>query len=371
MNFGSEEKQAVMRVMERGILSGFQGNWSDAFYGGPEIKALEAEWATYFGVKHAVSCNSATSGLFMACAAIGLKPEDECIVTPYSMTCSASIPLHFGTKPVFADIEKSYYCLDPVSVEKAITERTKAIIVVDLFGQTYDVDAINAIVDKYSKKYGHKIYVIEDAAQAIGAKYRGKYAGTLGDIGVFSLNRHKHIQCGEGGIVTTDDDDLAFKLRLAMNHSESVINSMIGCSIHNDENTPLRAFNEAKSGLVGMNMRMTELSAAIAREQLKKLDGILKNIREHAKYFPVKVRPECEHAYYRYAWNDSDGNDLARYLREHNLKLPSNGFNFKDHYIKPLHQMPLFKSLGYPDGLCPVCQEVEDNIVLAWLKEGV
>ena len=202
---GQEEKDAVLRVLDSGILSGFQGNWSDAFYGGPEIKALETEWAAYFGVKHAITCNSATSGLWLACAAISLGAGDECIVSPYSMTCSASIPLHFGAKPVFADIEKSYYCLDPASVEAAITERTKAIIVVDIFGQPYAADEINAIAEKYSKKYGHKIHVIEDAAQAIGAKYKGKHAGTLGDIGVFSLNFHKHISCGEGGVVVTDN----------------------------------------------------------------------------------------------------------------------------------------------------------------------
>jgi len=364
MSIGQEEKDAVMRVMERGVLSGYQGNASSSFYGGPEIKLLEEEWSRYFKINHAIAANSATSGLWMACAAIGLTLGDECIVSPYSMTCSASMPLHFGAIPVFADIEKDYYCLDPKSVEKAITERTRTIIIVDLFGQPYAADEIYGIAEKYSLKYGHKIYVIEDAAQAIGARFYGKYAGTLGDIGVFSLNRHKHIQCGEGGIVVTDNDDLAMKIRLAMNHSEAVVSDMLnmGKSLVNEESlSPL-------TGLVGMNMRMPELSAAIAREQLKKLSGILENIREHAKYFPVKVRPGCESAYYRYAWNDSDGNDLARYLRGHNLTLPSNGFNFKDHYIKPLHQMPLFKSLGYPDGLCPVCQEVEENIVLAWLK---
>ena len=382
MSFGIEEKNAVLRVMNSGVLSGYQGNFSEQFYGGPEVKALEKEWAEYFGVKHAIACNSATSGLWLTCSAIGLispfelatewdsaiNSPDEVIVTPYSMTCSASIPLHFGAKPVFADIENDYYCLDPENVEKAITEHTRAIIVVDLFGQPYDRDAINKLAKDYGKKYGHKIYVVEDAAQAIGAKYKSKYAGTLGDIGVYSLNRHKHISCGEGGIVVTDNDELAFKLHLAMNHSEAVINSMVGQFIPNDDHTPLRAFNEAKNGLVGMNMRMPELSAAIAREQLKKLSGILENIREHAKYFPVKVRPGCESAYYRYAWNDSDGNDLARYLREHNLTLPSNGFNFKDHYITPLFKLPLFKSLGYDQEQCPVCQEVEENIVLTWLK---
>jgi dTDP-4-amino-4,6-dideoxygalactose transaminase len=109
--------------------------------------------------------------------------------------------------------------------------------------------------------------------------------------------------------------------------------------------------------LVGLNLRMTELSAAIAREQLKKLDGILQTVREHAKYFPVKVRPECEHSFYRYAW-----------MLQQPTMLPPENFNFKRHYIQPIYKMPLFKSLGYADNLCPVCEEVEENIVLSWLK---
>jgi len=376
---GKEERDAVLRVMDSGILSEYQGNWSDNFYGGPEIKALEKEWAEYFSVKHAIACNSATSGLWMACAAIGLTPyeadkyfydtnmgntlEDlvditlpEVIVTPYSMTCSASIPLHFRAKPVFADIEPDYFCLDPASVESKITEKTKAIIVVDLFGQPYDADAINEIADRYGKKYGHKIYVIEDAAQAIGATYKGRYAGTLGDIGVYSLNRHKHIQCGEGGIVVTNNDDLADKLRLLMNHAEAVTNDM-----HRQGELPEEHYLYS---LVGMNLRMTELSAAVVREQLKKLDGILKVYRERAKHYGVKVRPKCEHAYYRYASTDE-----RNYMDDGIVLRDGIEFVEKQHYITPLYKMPLFHSLGYPDGLCPVCEEVEDKIVLAWLKE--
>lgn len=262
MAIGVEERDAVLRVMDRKVLSGYRGSWGDWFYGGEEIKALEKEWAERFGVKHAIACNSATSGLWLACAAIGISGEenscakyspDEVIVTPYSMTCSASMPLHFGAEPVFVDIEPDYFCLDPEDVERKITEDTCAIIVVDLFGMPYDADRINAIAEKYG------IPVIEDAAQAIGATYKGRHAGTLGDIGVYSLNVHKHIQCGEGGIVVTDNDDYAMKTRLLMNHAEAVNNDLQ---------------EEKYNSLVGMNLRMTELSAAVAREQLKKLDGI-------------------------------------------------------------------------------------------------
>jgi dTDP-4-amino-4,6-dideoxygalactose transaminase len=354
---GKEELQAVQRVMESKVLSGYRGSWGDWFYGGEEIKALEKEWAEYFHVKHAICCNSATSGLWLACAAIGLKPWvwnskarnyqpeiKEVIVSPYSMTCSASMPLHFGANPVFADIEEDYFCLDPISVESKITPYTKAIITVDLFGQPYDADAINAIAKK------HNISVIEDAAQACGAKYKGRYAGTLGDIGVFSLNVHKHIQCGEGGIVVTDNDRLASNIRLCMNHSEAVCNDLARLA------DPMDA---AWIGLVGMNMRMTELSAAIAREQLKKLAGILEIYQENAKHFPIKVRPECTSAFYKYAFTEP--------IKK---KLPEK-FNTKQHYIDPIYKMPLFQTMGYEPGLCPVCEKVEENIVLAWMKEVV
>jgi len=332
---GKEELKAVQRVIKSGNLSGYKGSLS-GFNGGPEIQALEKEWAEYFHVKHAVACNSATSGLWMACQAIGLKAGDEVIVSPWSMTCSASMPILFGAIPVFADIEPDYYCLDPKSVEERITDKTKAIIVVDLFGMPYDVPAISKLAFK------HKLFIIEDAAQAAGAKYNDRYAGTFGSIGVYSLNVHKHIQCGEGGIAVTDDDELALRLRLAMNHGEAVENDTV----------------DPYQNIVGMNLRMTELSAAVAREQLKKLDGIIKYYQEAAKLFDIKVRPECTSAYYKFA-------------SKHQTLGLTDKISTKDHYITPIYKMPLFKSLGYKDGLCPVCERLDEIIKIAWFKDPV
>ena len=342
----NHEENAVRRVMRSKVLSGYRGSWGDWFYGGNEIKALEKEWSEYFGVKHAIACNSATSGLWCALGAVGIKRnnqllpygDDEVIVTPYSMTCSASLPLLFGATPVFADIEPDYYCLDPKSIARKITYYTKAILVVDLFGMPYDAEAINALAKK------HNLYVIEDAAQAIGAKYRGKYAGTLGDIGVYSLNVHKHIQCGEGGIVVTDNDDLAMKVRLLMNHAEAV---------NNDLN------NSDYIGLVGMNLRMTEMQAAVAREQLKKLPDIFDKYQEMAKDFEIPIRDGCTSAYYKFA--------SMNMLDNPNPEI----YNTKSHYIKPIYKMPLFRSLGYGQNLCPVCEDVESKIKLAWVKEAI
>ena len=232
------------------------------------MQALENEWASYFHVKHAIAVNSATSGLYAATGAVGIGPGDEVIVSPYTMSASVMPPLIYGAVPVFADIEKDYFCLDPVSVEQRITNLTKAIIVVDLFGQPYDVERINAIAKK------HNLVVIEDASQAPGATYKNKFAGTLGDIGVFSLNYHKHIHTGEGGMVVTDNDELADRVRLIRNHAESVVEAK---GIKNLVN------------MVGFNFRMTEIEAAIARCQLRKLKPLLNSRIGNIGYLTKKI----------------------------------------------------------------------------------
>ena len=239
---GQEEKEAVLRVLDSGILSKFIAARGNDFYGGIEVRSLEEEWASYFGVKHAISVNSCTSGIYAAVGAIAVEPGEEIIVSPYTMAASAAAPLIYNAIPVFADIEEDYFCLNPESIEERISERTRAIIVVDLFGQPYDADRINSLAER------HGIYVIEDAAQAPGAQYKGRYGGTLGDIGVFSLNYHKHIHCGEGGIVVTDNDDLAEKVRLIRNHAEAVVEDRSRMDLVN---------------MIGFNFRMTEIEAAI------------------------------------------------------------------------------------------------------------
>lgn len=352
MGFDKREEEAVLRVIQSGILSEYQGNWSENFFGGEnsEVVKLEQEWANYFQTEYAVACNSATSGLWMALNAIGLKSTDEVIVSPYTMTCSASLPLLFGATPVFADIEPDYFCIDPKSVEKKINCLTKAIIAVNIFGQPCDFDELRRIVAEKEAKFGTKIYIIEDNAQAPGAKYKGQYTGTLGDIGVFSLNRHKHIHCGEGGMVCTNDADLELQIRLSMNHAEAVINDFVR----------KRDMTGYITTMVGMNMRMPELSAAVARVQLTKLEDILSKHQEDSRFFPVKVRPNCTHVYYRYPVVDV-------YCEEQNY-YDKDKFNSKDGYITPLYKMPLFKTLNYPQNQCPVCESVEKNIKLYWQK---
>jgi len=344
---GQEEITAVTAVLESGVLSKFLGAWHPDFMGGPQVRAAEEEWAAYFGAKHAISVNSNTSGLIAAVAAIGIQPGDEVIVSPYSMSISAVAPMFYGGIPVFADVEHDYFCLDSASVEAQITDRTKAIIVVDLFGQPYDVTGINAL----AKKHGLK--VIEDCAQAPGARFDGRSAGLLGDVGVFSLNYHKHIHSGEGGFIVTDDDEIAERCRLVRNHAESVVGPMGVTDLTN---------------MVGYNFRMTEIEAAISRTQLRKLGGLLDKRLDNVAYIErclagipalrfAPTRPNATHVYYQHAafWDASAaGIDRNTFITAVKAELPNfelretEGVKLGYGYVKPIYQQPIFAASSYP-----------------------
>ena len=348
LDFSAMEK-IMETVLSNELLTGYQANAAN-FYGGPCIKALERAFEKMFGSGSAIACNSCTSALQIACMAIGLEPGDEVIVSPYSMTCSATAPLICGATPVFADVEKDYYCLDPASIEKVITDKTKAIIVVDLFGQPHDVDHIKAIAKK------HGLFIIEDAAQAIGSKCYKKYAGTFGDIGCFSFNQGKHISVGEGGMIVTDNDELAVKCRLLMNHAESVINEW------NDvDNVNLNLLDEIKH-MWGFNMRMTEITAAIALNQLEQfeyhMDRRMMNVRylngalsEIPAITPSPIRPFCTHTHYvqSFTWDDQFGIHRDKFINAVKAELmpisgrESEGVPIGNGYIKPLYRFPIFE----------------------------
>ena len=265
---GEEEKRAVHEVLERGVLSQFLGTWHKHFYGGPQVRGLEEDWARSVGARHAIAVNSNTSGLIAAVGAAGLGPGDEVIVSPYTMTASALAPLIYGAVPVFADIEPEHFCLDPASVAAAITPRTRAIIVVHIFGQPAAMDEILVLARQ------HRLTVIEDCAQSPSATLNDRPLGVLGDMGVFSLNYHKHIQTGEGGIVTTNDDRLAERLHLIRNHGEAVVEAKGVTEVQNT---------------FGYNFRMTEIEAAIGREQLKKLPDLIRRRLENVAYLNQRL----------------------------------------------------------------------------------
>src|SRR6266446_3201830 len=231
----SEELEAIVDVFDSySPLSGYLG--SD-IYGGERCRSLETKWSGIFDVRYAIAVNSGTSGLLAACMAVDICLDSEVIVSPYTMSATAAVPKILGAKIIFADIERDTFTIDPVDVSNLITPRTEAVIATNLFGHPANLHELRDICDN------HGIYLIEDNAQAIFAKEYDKYTGTIGHIGVFSLNVHKHLQVGEGGIIVTDNPWLDKKIREAMNHGEM------------------------RGGIPGLNLRMTEVTAAMAIEQ--------------------------------------------------------------------------------------------------------
>jgi len=371
---GESEKRAVLQVMDNGRLSGYRANAGSHFLGGPEIQALEKEWSIRFNVKHVIACNSATSGLFIACGAADIK-DREVIVSPFSMTCSATMPLAWGGIPVFVDVENDCFCVDANEIEKAITPKTKAIIAVSIFGQIYN-PAINDIAKK------HNLIVIEDAAQALSATYFSRsgtkrFAGTIGDVGIFSLNFGKHISAGEGGLIVTNDDRLAAKCRLLMNHGESVQNDQAKQDVLWPE-------------LFGFNLRMTELTAAVTRAQLKKIDNLLKQrldnvscLNDILNEIPAisisKVRDNCTHTYYvlPYLWNKNlaDGLHRNKYIEAVKAELmprlgrEGEGVPIGCGYIKPINQMRVFKARNYNCHL-PVVEKLYNETLFLTLFQA-
>ena len=386
---GTEEREAVLRVMDSGVLSGFYGSYDEGYLGGPEVRALESEWASYFGSKFAVAVNSATSGLIAAVGAAHISPGDEVIVTPISMSATATAIVVWGGIPVFADIDGQTFCLDPASVESRITERTRAIMVTNLFGQPYDHEAINAIASR------NGLIVIEDNAQGPSAKHGDRYAGTLGDMGIFSLNYHKHIQTGEGGVVCTDDPVLADRMRMIRNHAEAVA----GGRIIDEPDLDL-------TNMIGFNFRMGELEAAIAREQLPKLAGLVEAGVANVEYLESglaniealtmpQVRADCTHVYYEHAMlfdEDAAGASRSAFVEALQAELPitigkeAEGPLIFAGYGKPLYMLPMYQNRAgmgkngfpfdspyneripdYSEGLCPTAESVLSELLLTEL----
>jgi dTDP-4-amino-4,6-dideoxygalactose transaminase len=338
------------------------------------VQKLEREWEAYFQVKHAVSVNSATSGLYAAVGAAGVGPGDEVIVSPYTMIASATAAVVFGAIPVFADIDPDTFCITAETIRRCLTPQTKAIVAVDIFGQPADMDDIMALAAE------HNLVVIEDAAQAPGATYRGRYAGTLAHMGVFSLNYHKTIHSGEGGVIVTNRDDFAERLQLIRNHAETVVAKK---GVENIVN------------MVGQNYRMTEIEAAIASEQLKKLEGLLsrrlacaeslnKNLAGLPGLQVPVVLPDVRHGYYVYVMRyDAIKTGVSR--DRICAALQAEGIPLGQGYVRPLYLEPMYQrrlafgrdgfpftypgyegKVSYERGICPVTERMHFEEVITF-----
>jgi len=345
-SIGSEEQKAVSEVMKSGRISEFIGAMCDEFYGGPVIQEFEASWSKKFEVNYSVSVNSNTSGLIAAMGAIGLSPGEEVIVPPWTMSATAVAPIFYGGIPVFADIEKDFFCLDVESVKEKINDRTKAILAVNLFGHPAELHKLRELADSKG------IYLIEDNAQAPLAYENQKQTGTIGHIGVASLNYHKHIHTGEGGMCTTNDPNLAQRLMLIRNHGENVTTELGIDDITN---------------LIGFNFRMTEIGAAIGLSQIKKADALISRRENLANILSdrlsniegltvPKVREGCRHVYY--VWSAKVDTEITGLENKKIAEaLEAEGCPTSYGYVVPLYNLPLFEqkraigSSGYPFNL--------------------
>jgi len=373
---GDEEKRAVMRVMDSDKLSGFFGSPGDGWLGGPEVRGFEDKWASRYGFRSAITVNSWTTGLMAAVGAIGISPGDEVIVSPYTMSASATAILFYGGIPIFADVDAQTYNITAETIRDKITPRTKAIMVVHIFGQAAEMDAIVTLAGQ------HDLKVIEDAAQAPGIKYRDRYVGAIGDIGGFSLNYHKHIHTGEGGVLVTNDPALATRCQLIRNHGENLVD-FVGV--------------DDWTNMIGSNYRLTELCAAIGNEQLDKLPGLLAHRQRLAEHLsrrlaavpgitPPKVAEGSEHAYYLYPFTiDTGALGISRsaFVKAVNAEFPTAGHweqtVLVEGYVQPLYLAPLYQrkiALGrngfpwqlnagetydYSKGICPNVERLHDN----------
>lgn len=383
---GQEEKDAVMKVLDTGNLSQFIGAYHTDFLGGPTVKAFEGAWAEAFNIKHAVSVNSNTSGLFTAMGAIGIQPGDEVIVSPYSMSASAIAPLLYGGVPVFADIDPVTFCMSPESIKKCITPRTKAILVVHIFGHPAEMDSIMALAKE------HNLYVIEDCAQAPMGKYKGRNVGTIGDLGIFSLNYHKHIHTGEGGVIISNNDELIERCQMIRNHAENVVAPKGIKDLTN---------------LIGFNYRMTEIECAIGIQQLKKLPSLIEDRLKNVSYLNSKLgninglelQPFEEngsvHTYYLHPIKfDKNiiGVERNTFVNALKAELPSAVLRetaplLGAGYVLPIYLQPIYQqkaawafnhhlvdqNIAYPKGLCSITEKMhyEQLLTHEFMRPGM
>ena len=252
-SLGKEELYAAQKVIKSGNLSGFLGSEGKSFLGGYHVRKFEKYVEKFYKTKHAICVNSWTSGLIAMIGSLDVEPGDEIIVSPWTMCATATAILHWNCIPVFADIDKLNFCISADEVKKKITKKTKAIMLVDIFGLASNIDEIKKVIK------GTNIKIISDNAQAPYAHFKNKISGSNTQIGGFSFNYHKHIHSGEGGVVITNSKKLARRVRLIRNHGEAVIKP-----------------KENLNNIIGYNFRLGEIEAAILLHQYRKLKKIIK-----------------------------------------------------------------------------------------------
>jgi len=336
----------------------------DSLTMGPQVTSFENEFATYCGSKHAFATSSCTTALDVATDAIGIKAGDEVITTPITFIATSLPLLRRGAVPVFAEVDPRTVNLDPACIEEKITKKTKAIYVVYYGGQMADMDPIMEIARKYNLK------VVADAAHCPGAEYKGKKAGTIADVTCFSFHSLKNMTtCGEGGMITTDDDELAEKIPLIR---------CMGIQSFNDQTDywlPYHYDIVTVDGAIGNNYRMNEVSAGFGRGQIRKLDSMLNKRRiEIGRYLNEGLKdvegidipyesPDCKHVYYLYTLlykPEVIGAPKDDFIRKLYYKY---GIQPIMHY-KPNYLFTIYQERGYKTGICPRTEELFFNHIV-------
>lgn len=346
------KEEADKKVLE--ILSSAQ------YIMGENVKEFEKEISEYLGVKHSISVGNGTDALIIALKALGIGEGDEVITTPYTFFATAESISIVGATPVFVDVDIDTYNIDPEKIEEKITDKTKAIMPVHIFGQPCDMDEINEIAKR------HNLKVIEDACQAVGAEYRGRKTGTLGDIACFSFFPTKNLGCaGDGGMIVTNDDELATICRALKAHGSgengkkayNLLNNIVE-EVEEDRATDNTVYNPLKyyNYLIGHNSRLDEVQAAILRIKLPLLDGWNEKRRENAKFYNQQlsntglVTPHeddyVKHVYHMYILQSEKREELVEFLRE-------NGISTGIYYPVPIHLQKAYTKLGYKEGSLP------------------
>lgn len=310
------------------------------FIGGDKLNKLENSLATYTGSKHAIGCSSGTDALLLSLMALDIGAGDEVVTTPFTFIATAEVIALLGAKAVFVDIEEDSYNIDPTKIEAAITDRTKAIMPVSLYGQCADMDAINEIAKKYS------LPVIEDACQSFGATYKGKKSCNLSTIGCTSFFPSKPLGAyGDGGAIFTNDEEIATKIRMLLNHGQN---------------------ERYKHKYIGINGRLDAVQAAVLNVKLKHFDKEVKardeigsrynDLLEDADVITPKISENNTSVFAQYSMRVKDREAMVAKLSEKDIPTAV-------HYPVPLHLQEVFAPLGYKEGDFPMSEEVATQIM--------
>ncbi|NYB27568.1 MAG: DegT/DnrJ/EryC1/StrS family aminotransferase [Methanobacteriaceae archaeon] len=333
-----EEIDEVVKVLKSGFIAQ-----------GPKVAEFEEKFAEYIGVEHAVATTSGTTALHLALLSLGIEKGDEVITTPFSFAATANSILFTGATPVFADINSQTYNINPQKIQEAITDKTKAIMPVHLYGQPANMGPIRKIAEE------HNLWIIEDAAQAHGAQYQDQMVGSLGDMACFSFYPTKNMTTGEGGMITTDSDELADVARMLRSHGEG------------------ERYNHT---ILGYNFRMTDIAAAIGLVQLKRLDHFTKSRIENAEYLtthintiegitPPFVLDKVKHVFHQYTVRVENGkrDDVKDFLT-------GLGIGTGVHYPKTIYDQKLYQDLGI-GGNCPQAEKAASQVLSLPVHPGL